>query len=168
MNINTNIRPVAETDAEAITKIYNHYITDTTVSFETEPITTEEMLRRIRQISARYPYIVIEQEGRIVGYSYVHPWKERAAYCHTFELTIYLDHEARGKGLGSMLIDEIIKECKAKTDSHAIIACITEENKESMDFHRRHGFKQVSCFKNVGYKFGKWLDVVDMELELKD
>lgn len=168
MNNNTTIRPVAETDAEEITKIYNHYITDTTVSFETEPIITGEMLQRIKQISARHPYIVIEQEGRVVGYSYVHPWKERAAYCHTFELTIYLDHNARGKGLGSMLINEIIKECKVKTDCHAIIASITEENKESMDFHHRHGFEQVSRFKNVGYKFSRWLDVVDMELELKD
>lgn len=165
---NITIRPVAETDAEALARIYNHYITETTVSFETEPITAAEMLRRIRLISACHPYIVIEQEGRVAGYSYVHPWKERAAYCHTLELTIYLDHEARGRGLGSMLIDEILKECKEHTDCHALIASITEENKESMAFHRRHGFEQVSCFKKVGNKFGRWLDVVDMELEIRN
>ena len=163
---NMTIRPVAETDCGAITEIYNHYITDTTVSFEVEPVSAEDMLGRIRIVSARFPYLVIEERGRVAGYCYVHPWKERAAYCHTFELTIYLDRSCRGRGLGSKLLAEVIKECRTLNVCHSLIACITAENSESIAFHSRHGFEQVSSFREVGRMFGRWLDVVDMQLML--
>lgn len=163
---NIKIRPVAETDCGAVTEIYNHYIADTTVSFEVEPLSAGEMLARIKAISAQFPYLVIEEEGRVAGYCYVHPWKERAAYCHTFELTVYLDHDCRGRGLGSRLLAEVIKECRTLGVCHSLVACITAENRESIAFHSRHGFKQVSLFREVGMKFGRWLDVVDMQLML--
>ena len=114
----TVIRHVAEKDAATITRIYNHYITDTTTSFEMKALSEDEMLGRIKDISSHYPYFVAEQKGRVVGYCYVHQWKDRAAYCNTLEV------------------------------------------------HKRMGFEKVSHFKKVGYKLGRWLDVVDMEMML--
>ncbi len=160
------IRPVAEADAEAITRIYNHYVVETTVSFETEALTLSQMLQRMRDISARYPYYVAVDGGRVVGYCCVHQWKERKAYSHTLEVTIYLDPEHCGKGAGTMMMNRLLADCRRMEDCSNLIACITEENAASLAFHARHGFEKVSHFKRVGYKFGRWLDVVDMELML--
>lgn len=164
MRDNTIVRPVAEADCRAITGIYNHYIADTTATFEVDTVSEREMADRIKSVSARFPYLVIEEEGRVVGYSYVHTWKDRAAYSHTLELTIYLDCSCRGRGLGSKLLGEIIRKCHTLDTCHTLVACITEDNKESIAFHSRHGFQQVSLFREVGRKFGRWLDVVDMQL----
>ena len=85
------VRTFCPTDVEEMTRIYNHYVTETTVSFETEPLTTGDMSERVRHIAAEFPCFVAEQDGRVVGYCYAHLWKERAAYSHTWEVTIYLD-----------------------------------------------------------------------------
>ena len=112
----TVIRHVAEKDAATITRIYNHYITDTTTSFEMKALSEDEMQGRIKDISSHYPYFVAEQKGRVVGYCYVHQWKDRAAYCNTLEVTIYLDPEHKGCGTGSLLIylRERSYHCKAR------------------------------------------------------
>ena len=86
-------RNVTPEDAAEICRIYNPYVTDTTISFEQEPLSVEEMAQRIKDISSEYPYIVCEADGCIAGYCYVHPWKERAAYGGTMETTIYLDRK---------------------------------------------------------------------------
>lgn len=159
------IRPVRLTDAEAITGIYNPFITQTTISFETQPLTAEEMRQRIAEISSSYPYFVCEKSGQVCGYCYVHAWKERKAYAHTLEVTIYLAPSAQGHGVGVEMLRQLIdasRQCGAKV----LIACITGGNDRSIRLHRSLGFEQVSCFKNVGYKFGKLLDVVDLELIL--
>lgn len=160
-----NIRPVTLTDAEAITEIYNYYIAETTVSFETEPLSVEEMRARIKSISAHFPYFVYEKDGKILGYCYAHPWKERAAYDKTLETTIYLDKDVTHQGIGSKMVRHLIELCKNQ-GFHALIACITEGNEASVKMHESLGFKQVSRFEEVGYKFGRWLGVVDLELIL--
>ena len=137
----------------------------TTVSFETEAPDAKEMEQRIRTISASCPYLVAEEDGQVVGYCYVHPWKERVAYSHTYETTIYLSPESCRKGLGTQLMHRLIEECRTR-GFHSLIACITGENKASILMHEKIGFRQVSDFKEVGRKFGRWLDVVDMELIL--
>lgn len=164
MNNEAIIRPVEYSDTEAITEIYNHYIMDTTVTFETKPLSINAMACRIKDISAKFPYFVTEQEGRVVGYCYVHQWKEREAYLHTLEVTIYLDPQHKGNGLGSKMLKKLVEACKESTHCRALIACITEENTESIAFHKRMGFEIVSHFKKVGYKFDRWLDVIDMEM----
>ena len=160
-----HIRPVTLADTEAITAIYNHYIQETTVTFETEPITTEEMARRIKDISAQFPYFVYEKDGKILAYCYAHLWKERAAYSNTLETTIYVEQRAVHQGLGSLMVRRLIELCRAQ-GYHALIACITEENEASVKMHEKLGFKQVSSFKEVGKKFGRWLDVADLEYML--
>ena len=159
------IREVRPDDAAQIAEIYNRYILETTISFETQPLSAEDMRIRIEEISSYFPYFVAENNGKLTGYCYAHPWKERAAYCKTLETTIYLASEAKGKGLGTRLIDRLIDECRNR-GYHVLIACITAENEESCQFHERLGFKKVSHFEQVGQKFGRWLDVADYELIL--
>ena len=159
------IREVRPDDAAQIAGIYNRYILETTISFETQPLSAEDMRKRIEEISSYFPYLVAENNGKLIGYCYAHPWKERAAYCKTLETTIYLASEAKGRGLGTRLMTQLIKECRNR-GYHALIACITAENEESCQFHERLGFKKVSHFEQVGQKFGRWLDVADYELIL--
>ena len=159
------IREVTPHDADAITAIYNEYILHSTISFETEPLTPEAMRDRIAHIADHYPYFVAEEAGTVVGYCYAHPWKERAAYGHTLETTVYLSPLGQNKGLGRELMLRLIEECR-RQGYRALIACITGNNEASRAFHARLGFEQVSLFKEVGHKFGQWLDVVDYELLL--
>lgn len=159
------IRQVRPDDAGQITELYNWYIVNGVESFETEPLPVSEMLSRIEHISASYPYYVAEVDGRVAGYCYAHLWKERAAYSNTLETTIYLNPEFKRHGAGTALMDRLIADCR-RMGVKALIACITGENDASIAFHRRLGFEQVSLFKSVGYKHGRWLDVVDMELLL--
>ena len=162
-----SLRKVTEADAAAIAEIYNYYIEKTTVSFETEPLSAADMLSRIKDIAARFPYFVATQNGTVAGYCYAHPWKERAAYCHTFEVTIYTDPKHKRRGMGKMMMGRLIEACRDMGNCHALIACITEENHDSIAFHKRMGFEKVSSFKDVGKKFGRWLDVTDMEMVLR-
>lgn len=159
------IRPVRIADAEAVLNIYNPFITQTTVSFETQPLALEKMRQRIEGISSSYPYFVCELEDRVCGFCYAHAWKERRAYAHTFEVTIYLSPLAQGKGVGVIMLRRLI-EASRQRGAKVLIACITANNERSIRLHRSLGFEQVSHFKNVGCKFGQILDVVDMELVL--
>lgn len=159
------IRAVKPEDAAAIAAIYNEYVLHTTVSFETEAVSEDEMRARIRRFSADYPYIVEESDGVIRGYCYAHPWKERAAYARSWESTIYLHPTSLGQGIGSLLMQELIARCRA-AGCHTLIACITGDNNTSRGFHRRFGFSQVSYFSEVGQKYGRLLDVVDYQLIL--
>lgn len=156
------IRPVTLADAEAITEIYNHYIRETTVTFEIEPITAEEMANRIKDISARFPYFVYEKGGKVLGYCYAHLWKQRAAFSKTLETTIYIDRHAVRQGIGCQMMRHLIELCRAQ-GYHSLVACITEGNEASVKMHESLGFWQASVFKEVGNKFGRWLGVVDLE-----
>lgn len=153
-------------DAPAIVKILNHYIANTTVSFEMEPVSEEEMTIRITVIAARYPFFVYTEDGEVMGYCYVHQWKERKAYNHTAETTIYLHPSVKRSGIGTQLMRRLIKECR-DYGLKSLIACVTQENVESMRFHEKIGFEKVSHFKSVGRKFDRWLDVIDYEMLLQ-
>lgn len=159
------IRPVRAEDAEEIAAIYNYYVRETTISFETEPLSEEVMRARVEAFAAECPYLVWEESGRVLGYAYAHRWKERAAYSHTWEVTIYLHPDARGRGIGRELMSRLIPACR-EAGCGVLIACITHGNEASCAFHRRFGFRQVSHFTGVGRKFGKLLDVVDYQLVL--
>ena len=129
------IRTVKFQDARAIANIYNEYIKHSVISFETEPLSLQEMQSRIVEISAHFPYYVYEQQdGEILGYCYAHLWKEREAYKHTLETTVYLSPEHKGKGIGTSLMQRLIGEC-CRQGYHALIACITEGNEASILMH---------------------------------
>ena len=159
------IREATPRDARAIVEIYNEYIERGVETFETEPLSEEEMRARVVAIAADYPYLVYEEGGEVIGYCYAHEWKERAAYSKTLETTVYLHPAFKRQGIGNALMRALIEECR-KSGFHALIACITDDNKGSIALHEQLGFRQVSHFKEVGYKFGRWLGVVDYELLL--
>lgn len=129
----------------------------------------EEFENRMRDIMKKYPYLVIERDGKIEGYAYAHPFVGRAAYDWSSELTIYLDHDARKGGLGRRLYEELADRLK-KMGILNLYACIgypqVEDEyltKNSAEFHAHLGFELVGTFHNCGYKFDRWYDMVWME-----
>ncbi|HBX46601.1 N-acetyltransferase family protein [Limibacterium fermenti] len=159
------IRKVRAEDASQIRDIYNYYIRETVVTFEEEEISSEEMLRRIDEVTKRYPWIVYEENGALLGYAYASEFRERIAYRLTAESTVYLRHGQEGKGIGIQLYEHLISELK-RTDIHAVIGCITLPNVGSVHLHEKLGFRKNGVFPQTGYKFGKWLDVGFWELIL--
>jgi phosphinothricin acetyltransferase len=152
-------------DAAAISEIYNYYVENTVITFEEEPVSVKTMEERIRTVTAHYPWLVCEEAGEILGYAYVHAWHERSAYRFTAEDSIYLKHGAEGKGIGTALFRCLLEEVR-KLDLYALMSVITVPNAASVGFHEKFGFKQVGCFAEVGFKFGRRLDVGYWELIL--
>lgn len=159
------IRAVRPSDAAAINAIYNPYIAETTVTFETEPLTEEQMRERISRISAAFPYLVHESDGCVDGYAYADPFHPRAAYAGTVDLAIYLAPGAQGRSIGKHLMERLIEECKERGFRN-MIAAIVGENRQSIRFHESMGFRKVAHMEGVGKKFGRLLDVLYYQLKL--
>jgi L-amino acid N-acyltransferase YncA len=159
------IRDVSLSDAEEICDIYNEYIKNTIITFEEEPVSVEEMKKRIKEVIRNYPWIVYEENGKVVGYAYAARWKVRSAYKHTVECTFYLEQNYTGKGIGSKLSEELIKSLKEKS-IHSVIYGIALPNDASIALSEKFGFTKIGHFKEVGYKFDRWIDVGYWELLL--
>ena len=158
-----NIRNVQPDDAAQIAEIYNYYIKNTHQTFETEPLSAEEMQARISEVTENYPYVVAEEDGVIYGYAYATQFKMRQAYEYSAEVSIYVRSGDKQKGIGTLLYDQLFEELR-QTDIHAIIAGISLPNDGSVRFHEKLGFEKVANFKQVGYKLGRWVDVGYWEL----
>ena len=155
------IRTVQLSDAEAILQVYAPFITDTCISFEYVVPSVEEFAQRIASISAEYPYIVLEEDGEIVGYAYAHRYLERVAYSWDVEVTIYLAAKVQGKGLGVILYDALEK-LMALQNIKNLYSCITGDNVHSIEMHRSMGYELIGTFPKAGFKHDRWLDVVWM------
>jgi phosphinothricin acetyltransferase len=154
------VRTVESSDAEAIAAIYNHYVMHTVVTFEEDPVTGLEMARRIEEVlAASLPWIVAEDSDRVViGYAYATRWKARAAYRHSVETTVYLADNRGRQGLGTQLYTELFRRLK-QCGIHAAIGGIALPNAASVALHEKFGMRKVAHFDEVGFKFGKWVDV---------
>lgn len=153
------IRSAQPADAEAIVGIYNHYVANTTVSFEEQPVSVEEMRRRIDAIQAAgLPWLVLEEAEQLLGYAYAGKWKERSAYRYSVETSVYLQHGSQARGLGSRLYEALFS-ALTERGIHAAMGGIVLPNEASVRLHEKMGMKQVARFEQVGYKFGRWLDV---------
>jgi phosphinothricin acetyltransferase len=159
------IRTVQSRDAQAIARLYNYYVQNTTVTFEEEPVSDREMARRIDEITAQYPWLVYELNGRILGFAYAGKWKGRSAYRYTVESTVYVDREFRGQGIGKALYYRLIQGLREQ-GLHLVIAGIALPNPASQALHEGFGFRRVGEFTEVGYKLGSWLNVGYWELRL--
>ncbi|HBF15068.1 MAG TPA: GNAT family N-acetyltransferase [Clostridiales bacterium] len=153
------IRTIRQADLSACLAIYNRYITDTTVTFEETPLTEADWRARVARITERYPYLVACEGDRILGYAYLDAYSERSAYRFTADLSVYLDQAATGKGIGGALLAELERRA-AEMGIVNLISIVTGENRVSMAFHEKHGFVQVGRPEKVGFKQGRWLDVV--------
>lgn len=161
------IRMLKKEDIEQCLNLYNWYIINSTATFETEVLSLDAFTQRVHHIQKRYPWIVLEEEGKIKGYAYLDAFHERAAYNWTCDLSIYLDHEQRGKGYGKQLMNAIIE--LAKEDGyHNIVSIVTEGNKASEAMHASFGFEKKGFFPQFGYKHHKWAGVTYFVKTLKE
>lgn len=161
------IRPATVADAKELLKIYAPYVIDTTITFEYVVPTEIEFASRIKSTLKKYPYLVAENDGKIVGYAYAHPYGERAAYAWTAEASIYVEQNTRGLGVGKALYHALEDELKRQNIVNVCV-CITGKNSDSVAFHEKIGYRHIGTFEHFGYKFGQWYNVIWMQKEIGD
>lgn len=153
------IRQATSADAAAIAAIYNHYVLNTSVTFEEEAVATSQMAERIGQVKADgLPWLVLEQNGELLAYAYATKWRGRSAYRFSVESTVYVKEGVTAKGLGSQLYQQLLAELKA-LGLHLVIGGITLPNEKSVALHEKFGFEKCGHFQQVGFKFEQWRDV---------
>ncbi|MGM9570256.1 MAG: GNAT family N-acetyltransferase [Phascolarctobacterium sp.] len=172
MNQEVCVRAAMPQDAEQLLKIYTPFVISedssiSNVSFELEAPGLEEFRQRIVDISKKYPYLVGEVNGQILGYVYCHPYRERLAYQWSVEVTIYLAPEGQGKGLGRVLY-EAMEDILRLQGITMLYSCITLGNEHSIKMHEALGYRLIGTFTKSGYKNGQWLDTVWLEKELQE
>ena len=161
------LRSATVADIAAIAAIYRPAVLTGTASFELEPPDEAEMRRRFAAITeAGYPYFVAEIDGRVVGYAYAGAYRTRPAYRFTVENSVYIVPEAQGQGVGAMLLKALIEAATAKGYRLMVAVIGDSRNQASITLHRNAGFTFCGTIHSVGYKFGRWLDSVIMELPL--
>jgi len=162
----TRFRQATIDDAKELVSIYAPYITNTTITFETEIPTIEDFQQRIKEITANFPYLVaVDDDNKILGYAYAHLYGTRAAYAWTVEASIYVDHNYKGHGLGRELYQRLEAILKQQGVVN-LLAAVTEENSGSVKFHEKLGYREVGTFQKAGFKFGRWLDVIWLQKEI--
>lgn len=158
------LRPSSEQDLAAITAIYGHHVLHGTGTFETTAPTEAEMSARRADVLAKgLPYLVAEQQGRVLGFAYCQWFKPRPAYRYSAEDSIYLHPEAAGKGVGKALLAALLHQAEAAGVRKLIAVIGDSANTGSIGVHRTLGFEQVGVIRSCGWKFGRWLDIVLMD-----
>lgn len=158
-----SIRPAAVADAAAINDIYNHYVRTATATFDTEEMSLACRQAWLAEHTGPHPVIVAQDAaGLVVGWGSLSRWGTRAAYEHTVEISVYVDAEATGQGIGPALSEALLGEAR-RLGHHVVLSQIVHENEGSLKTAARQGFERVGTLKQVGRKFDRWLDVVLME-----
>lgn len=160
-----NIRLAKKSDAAALLAIYAPYVENTAITFEYEVPTIEDFANRIEKTLGKYPFLVAEEDGLILGYAYASTYYARAAYDWAVELSVYVSQDTRGKGVGSKLYDELEGLLDRMGYMH-FLACISLPNEDSLAFHAKRGYQQVAHFPKIGYKFERWHDIVWLQKSL--
>jgi L-amino acid N-acyltransferase YncA len=161
------IRPATEADLPFVTQIYQHAVLYGTATFELVPPDLAEMTRRFHALmEGGYPYLVAVLDGRVVGYAYAGAYRPRPAYRFTVENSIYLDPSSHRRGVGLQLMQHLIAESEARGYRQMIAVIGDSANAGSLGVHTRCGFQMIGTHPNVGLKFGRWLDIVMMQLAL--
>lgn len=159
------VRLATAADSEAIRAIYNYYVERSTCTFQLEADTPEQRLAWLTDRSDQHPVIVAELDGVVIGWGSLSPWNKRCAYASTVEGSIYIHHEHQRRGLGRALLEDLIARANA-LGHHVLIGGACTEQVASLGLQQALGFQQVAHFREVGYKFGRWLDVAYMQLML--
>ena len=159
------IRLAKPSDARSLLDIYAPYVENTAITFEYEVPTIEDFAIRIEKTLEKYPYLVAEEDGVVLGYAYASTYYARAAYDWAVELSVYVSQDARGKGVGSKLYDALEEMLEQMGYIH-FLACISLPNEASLALHRKRGYQQVAHFPKIGYKFNRWHDIVWLQKSL--
>jgi L-amino acid N-acyltransferase YncA len=163
----TLIRPSSEADLPAIAAIYGDAVLTGTGTFELEAPGEADMAHRRADVLAKgLPWLVAEVDGQVLGYAYANHFRPRLAYRFCLEDSIYLHREARGRGLGTLLLAELLARCEAAGARQMLAVIGDNANAGSIGVHRRLGFEHVGTMKSAGWKFDRWLDVVVMQRAL--
>jgi L-amino acid N-acyltransferase YncA len=161
------IRPAIAVDLPAVTGIYEHAVLYGTATFELIPPDLAEMTRRFGALmDGGYPYFVAALEGRVIGYAYAGPYRPRPAYRFTVENSVYLQPDIHRRGIGRQLLQRLIAESEARGYRQMIAVIGDSANAGSIGVHTKCGFSMIGTHPNVGFKFGRWLDTVMMQLAL--
>jgi phosphinothricin acetyltransferase len=163
--VDVSIRLATEADLEVIRTIYNHYVATSTCTFQIEPDTAERRLAWFRDRSPRHPVTVAERDGEAIGWASLSAWNPREAYARTVEASVYIRQDCHRLGLGRALLADLIERARA-LGHHALVGGACTEQEASLALQRVMGFQPVALFREVGFKFGRWLDVAYMELLL--
>lgn len=164
---NVLIMPARDEDIPAITAIYGYHVRNGLASFETDPPSLREMSQRRADLRAKaYPYLVAFCNDRLVGYAYAGPHHARRGYRFTVEDSIYIDPAFAGKGIGRRLLDALIHECELRGYRQMVALIGDSGNTASIRLHARAGFEMIGTFRSVGFKHGRWVDVVLMQRAL--
>lgn len=162
------VREVENHDVEGVTSIYNNYVQNSLSTFEEEPISFEEMKQRVSAVKDHaLPWLVAVHRNDVVGYAYALPWKARSAYRFCAEVTVYVDNRRRSTGVGSELYQTLFRRLLDSSDIRVVVACLSLPNDVSVALHEKFGMKKVAHFSEVGFKFGKWVDVGYWQLHLE-
>ena len=163
------IRPATAADLPAITGIYEHAVRHGTATFELIPPDLAEMTRRFESLTGGgFPYLSASVEGEVIGYAYAGPYRPRPAYRFTVENSVYLKPSIHRRGIGLQLLQRLITECEARGYRQMIAVIGDSANAGSIGVHTRCGFEMIGTHRNVGLKFGRWLDTVMMQRPLGD
>lgn len=163
--MNIRFEPLKESDFTELKRIYDWYIANSTATFHTEPIAISELREFIYVDHPRYKAYLIYVDESVAGYGYFTYYKKRQAYDRTAEITLYLDHELRGKGIGKEAV-KFLEQKAIEAGLKNLLAIITGDNSGSIALFSNAGYTKCADFKNVGEKFGKILDVVGYQKEL--
>ena len=161
-----NIRLATPSDAAALLAIYAPYVENTAITFEYEVPTIEDFTNRIAKTLEKYPYLVAEEDGVVVGYAYASTYYARAAYDWAVELSVYVSLDSRGQGVGTKLYDALEYLLDQMGYIH-FLACISLPNEASLALYRKRGYQQVAHFPKIGYKFNRWHDIVWLQKSLE-
>ena len=168
MSDSLQIRAATPTDAGAVVQIYNHYVSNTAVSFEELPVSVAAMAERILAVQQQgLPWLVAQTPDGVQGYCYATPWKARSAYRYSVEVTVYLAPQAQGRGLGYALYQQLFRLLKA-AGYHAVLGGIVQPNPASVALHEKCGMRQVALLPDIGFKHGQWHSVGYWQLLLSD
>ena len=164
------VRACTLADLPAVQAIYGHHVLTGTASFELEAPSLGEMTARFRHVAdeARYPFLVAQDDSRVLGFAYASEFRARPAYRHTCENSVYVAPDSQRRGAGLALMRALIPACEARGLREMLAVIGDAENVGSIGLHRQLGFVQVGTFRNVGFKFGRWLDVVLMQLSMQE
>lgn len=165
MNTPCQIRPAVESDLLAINDIYNHYVLHSTCTYQEEPELIEDRRRWFNRHGEKHPVIVAVRDGQVIGWGSLSAFHPRSAYRHTVENSIYIHHQYHRQGIGSLLLEELIA-CSQRLGHRVIIAGIDADQPGSIALHKKYRFEKAGHLKGVGFKFGRWLDVIYMQLSL--
>jgi L-amino acid N-acyltransferase YncA len=161
----TTIRSAAGADADRILEIYSHFVFRTSVTFETEPPTAEEMRIRVEQALHKHVWLVCERGEQLLGYAYGAPFHSRSAYRWSAEVSVYVHPDAQGQGMGRALLERVLEVLRERGYVNAF-AGIALPNPASVALFESHGFEQIALQKEVGFKRGRWHDVGWWQLRL--